>query len=149
MISSGLCVTALRDFLQGNVHCPDDVYKLALYTRLAIISPMTEVYTPHGEVVGQGYEKGGQKLEGRVCGAYGNWACQTFGGPCIWKNSFITACGAMVYNTKNMRSLVVVSFNEDIVSTNGNFIVPMPPLTADEALIRICLAPPKGGSYAQ
>ena len=49
MITAGLTVSYKRDLLQG-VHQPDDVYKMALYTEDAELSPATTHYTATEEV---------------------------------------------------------------------------------------------------
>lgn len=135
-IVSGISVAAKAAFLKGEFQ-PNDVYKLALYGGSASITPMTDTYTPAGEVTGQNYQKGGITLDGFQTGIDGVTACITWRNSPQWKNATINARGAMVYNaSKGNKSVVVLDFGQDVISTNGNWTFPMPPLTATTALIR-------------
>lgn len=135
-IISGISIAAKRAFLTGEFQ-PGDNYKIALYTTSAQLSPMNDSYTTAGEVVGSGYQKGGMNLEGYMCDVDGVSACITWSKNPVWKNATINARGAMIYNaSKGNKSVLVLDFGSDIISTNGNWTFPMPPLTATTALIR-------------
>ena len=55
-----------------------------------------------------------------------------------WKNVSIRATGAMIYNaSKDNKALCVVEFAEEVISTNGNLRVFMPPVSSTEAPIWI------------
>lgn len=136
-IIHGLCATAKRDFLAG-VHRPEDVYKVALYTSSAVLNPMTEFYTTQGEVSGKGYDRGGQRLKGYRVDLDGTTGILGWTDSVIWRNATIRARAALIYNaSKQNRSLVVIDFSEDVVSTNGNWRLPMPPMTAADAVIKL------------
>jgi hypothetical protein len=135
-IASGLSTTAKLAFLRGEFSA-SDVYKVALYDASAHITPMNEGYTPSGEVVGQGYQKGGLTLEGYQCDLDGMSACLTWSKSPQWKNATINARGAMIYNaSKGNRAVVILDFGKDIISTNGNWTFPMPALSATTAIVR-------------
>lgn len=134
-ITSGLCISAKLDLL--NSLRGDDI-RIALYGPSANLSPYTEKYTTEGEVKGQGYQAGGMSLQGFQSGTDGVTACATWTGPVIWKNATISAYGALIYNySQGNKTLTVIGFDKPITSTNGNFKVDLPPLTATEALIWI------------
>lgn len=136
MILSGLCVCAKLAFLKGEFQ-PGDDYRIALYTADAVLSSLTETYTPTGECKGQGYKAGGQALRGYKAGVDGTTACVTWDGV-VWPNATINARGAMIYNASRQgAAVVVVDFGQDVVSTNGNWKLPMPPLGAATAVVRI------------
>lgn len=135
-IISGVSVAAKEAFLKGEFQ-PGDVYKIALYSSSANLSPMTQTYTTTGEVTGQNYIKGGQVLEGYQCGVDGVTACITWAKSPVWRNATINARGAVIYNaSKKNKVVLVLDFGQDVISTNGNWTFPMPPLTATTGLIR-------------
>lgn len=134
-IRSALCVSARRDWLKGD-HQMGDTYMIALYDASANLNVYTETYTTGGEVRGQGYKPGGQRLEGILIDIDGVTAIMQWKTDPIWRNATINARGALIYNaSKGNRALAVVDFTRDIVSTNGPWVFPMPPFTASTALI--------------
>jgi hypothetical protein len=136
-IIHGLCVTAKRDFLRG-VHRPEDVYKVALYDVGATLNPRVEFYTTEGEVVGKGYERGGMRLKGYQCDVDGAAGILGWSETLIWRNATIKARGALIYNaSKQNRAITVIDFGSDIISTNGNWRLPMPPFTAADAPVKL------------
>lgn len=137
MIAHGLVNSFMGEILQG-IHTPSDVYRLALYTSSAIISPATTRYTTDGEVVAEGgYGAGGLTLTGYQVVQFGHIAILDFADP-TWPKATIRARGALIYNfSKGNRAVVVLDFGKDITSTNGNFTVTLPPPTADAAVIAI------------
>jgi hypothetical protein len=135
-ITSGLSVGAKRSFLRGEF-LAGDTYKLALYDSSANLSLFDSVYKSAGEVIGQGYQKGGVILEGYECELDGTTACITWKVSPQWKNATINARGAVIYNaSKGNKTLLILDFGKDVISTNGNWTFPMPSLTETEALIR-------------
>lgn len=135
-IHAGLVAQAKADFIRG-VHQPGDVYKVALYGPLATLNVFTSAYTPAGEVSGPGYVKGGAALSGYRCELHGTTAALGWA-DVTWKNATLAACGALIYNaTRGGRALVVVDFGREIASTNGPWVLTMPPLDAESALVRI------------
>lgn len=135
-VHGGLVFQAKVDFLRG-VHQPSDVYKVALYTADAALTPLVDKYTPTGEVVGQGYAKGGAVLRGYRCELAGATAVLGWS-DVVWPNATIKARAALIYNaSKGNRAIVIVDFGQDYASTNGPWELPMPPLDAASALVRI------------
>jgi hypothetical protein len=138
MISSGLCVSAKCEFLQG-IHQPSDDYRIALYTKAADLSFLTTTtYVTAGEVQAKGYVPGGKSLEGYICKSEDFKALLGWERDPVWKNASIRADGAMIYNaSRDNRALVVVAFDTEIISTNGNFRVSMPSVDSTTAPIRL------------
>lgn len=133
-ILSGTCTAAKLAWLES---MQGDTFKVALYASSAVLSPLTATYTTVGEVKGQGYKAGGLVLKGTQIGLDGITACMTFEST-RWPNATISARGAMVYNaSKGNIAITVVDFGQDIVSTNGDWKLPMPALGATTAVVRI------------
>ena len=133
-ILSGTAVAAKLIFLDAIKG--DDLW-VALYDASATLSPLTDAYTPAGEVKGQGYKAGGQPLKGYKSGIDGITACITWDSM-VWPNATINARGAMIYNRSRQNAAVtVVDFGQDVISTNGNWKLPMPALGATTAVIRM------------
>lgn len=126
-ILSGIARSYLHEIING-VHAADDDYKIALFTNAANLSPETTSYAGQpGEVAGGGYRRGGQSLEDRSCGLSGNVAYMTFADP-RWSAASITAHGALIYNaSKQNRAVAVLNFGGDHTSTNGEFVISLPP----------------------
>jgi len=136
-ISSGMCLTAKRDFMRG-VHRPEDKYMIALYSPGANLNANTEFYTTESEVRGQGYQAGGHLLQGYFCELSGKFAILGWDENPEWPNATVRARGAMVYNaSKENRALCVVDFGKDVISTNGPFVIPMPGRHDTDALLWI------------
>jgi len=133
MIVQDVTNSFLFEILQGGIHAPEDVYRIALYRETAVLSRLTTAYTTKEEVIGsQGYAPGGQVLQGRMVKSDGNTATLGWGNP-LWPNASITARGGLIYNfSKQNRTVAVVDLGQNFISTNGNFLVTLP-----ETLIRI------------
>lgn len=135
MIIGGMCVSAKADLLRG-MHNEKDVFKLALYSEQATLNSSVREYTTTNECTGKGYTRGGIVLSGLVIAEDGGRGVMGWTVDPLWRNATISSPGGLIYNaSKGNRALVVVEFGELIRSTNGNFRVPMPPVTAEEALI--------------
>jgi hypothetical protein len=134
MISQGISLEAKKQFLIG-MHQPTDTYKLALYTSRANIGPANTAYTPDGEVIGQGYSRGGLVLGGFRSGMAGINAFVTFDNLRIDRATF-TAHGAMIYNaSKNNSALCTLNFGADRAVFDGTFELSFPNPTEKSALI--------------
>ena len=135
MSAQSLCVSYLKEILQG-IHQADDVYKLALFTKDAVLDYDTETYEPDDEVSGQGYQEGGKELEGFSIGSSGKAAWVNFDGPVVWPNSTITARYGLIYNSsRRFNAVAVIDLGTEKISSNGNFRVDLPP--SQVGLIRI------------
>ena len=137
MITQAIPASCLAEVLRGVHNFDSDTFYLALYTQDADLSISTTVYTPVGEVVGQGYTAGGIQLVNlgvHIGGtnAYTSWADAIWSGP----NNFNVA-GGLVYNaSKGNAAVDVLSFGmQYIVNTPGEFTVRFPPNTSTTAPI--------------
>lgn len=117
-----------------------DTLKIALYTDAANLGPSTTAYTASGEVSGTGYVAGGATLtaslssvtQGATTLAYVDFADVS------WPSSTITARGALVYNSsKSNKSIMVLNFGHDRISSASTFPIVFPPPTFESALIRL------------
>ena len=136
MITQGLCNSYKAEILTG-VHTAADVYKLALFTSAANLSPATTAYAVDGETSGDGYTAGGVELTGFAVSLDGSVAVLDFN-DAEWLESTITARGALIYNSsKANKAVAVFDFGSDITSVNGPFNAPMPEPTATTGAIRI------------
>jgi len=134
-IQGGTTYSARKEFLYGT-HQPGDDYRIALYTSQAMLGPNTSHYTATGEVSGAGYTAGGKSLLGYQCGIQNHVAFLDWDNP-TWPGATIKARGALIYNaTKEGRALVVIDFGAEVASTNGPFVVDLPPPGAT-AILRI------------
>lgn len=135
MIEGCVPVSAKKEFLQG-IHSATDIYKIALYTGKAKLGKTTAEYSSVNEAEGKGYEAGGKVLAGYQVSEDKEKAILSFANP-TWENASVTAKGFMIYNaSKENRAVVVVAFEEEGTSTNGEFTVIIPPASAKEGLIR-------------
>lgn len=133
----GLCVEGKLALLRGDMR-PEDVYMVALYGADAVLDVFTAQYTPAGEVRGQGYIAGGAQLKGIKYGIDGIAAMMTWSENPVWRNATINARGALIYNkTRDNTALTVIDFRRDVISTNGNWTLPIPPATAKTAVVRL------------
>lgn len=113
-----------------------DVLKIALYDSTADLGPQTTAYTASGEVTGTGYSAGGATLSGATLGFRNGVVYFDFTDP-TWASSSITARGALVYNASSSnKSVWVLNFGRDIVSSNTTFTVRFPSNDADSAVFR-------------
>jgi hypothetical protein len=136
MITQAITDSFILEILQG-IHTPQDEYRMALYTADAILDRLTVVYTPVGEVIGQGYGAGGLKLNGYTAQSQDGWAFLDWADP-VWPFATITARGGLIYNfSKGNRAVAVLDLEKNFTSTNGNFIVTLPEPTPVTALIGI------------
>jgi hypothetical protein len=133
MIAPGICVQAKLALLQSMQH--DDIW-IALYGKHAALSSNTTHYTPEGEVVGMGYERGGKRLNGINFGVSGSRAWIDWSEDPRWEVASISAAGAMIYNrSKNDLALCVLAFEDVITSKNGPWWLELPP-PGETAVVR-------------
>ncbi len=128
--------SAKLDFAKG-IHDAGDVYKIALYTESATLGKATRVYSAVNEVPDSGtYVAGGQILTGYSAGLDGDAAIIDWNDP-VWLSATIAAAGALIYNSsKSNKAVAILDFGGVIASTNGTFLVTLPPATAKEATVR-------------
>ncbi len=137
MIIGGWCGSFKKDILMG-VHRPEDVYKIALYDGAANLNALTSDYSKTNEVKGKGYSAGGVTLEGYSCEQEGTSAFLSWSKDPVWPVATIEAHGALIYNSsRNNKAVIVLDFNEAVVSTNGKFLLPMPACACATGLLRL------------
>jgi hypothetical protein len=141
MITQGLCNSFKQGLLEGVFNfsaTTDQVFKIALYTTAATISPHTTTYTTSGEVVGSGYTAGGEvltisvppTLDGSV--AYINFV------NVLWPVTSLTARGALIYKEDGVTNpaIAVLLFGEEKTTSGGEFEIEFPLSTAQTAIVR-------------
>lgn len=133
MLTPGICVQAKLAWLKSMEH--DDIW-IALYTKNANLNAHTAQYTPDGEVVGQGYERGGKRLEGMSFGTTGLRAWIDWSVDPRWEAATISAAAALIYNrSRNNLALAVLVLEDVISSKNGPWWLEFAP-PGDTATIR-------------
>ena len=138
-IQQGLTNSFKQEMLQAGQNLATDTLRMALYTALSDIGPLTTVYTITNELpTGNGYTAGGVQ----VTGAAITTDVQT-GTVFVdfnnvsWPGANFIARGALIYNvTRSNKSVVVLDFGSDKTFTSTNNTVTMPANTATTALIR-------------
>jgi len=129
--------TSFKAELYQGIHDLDtDVIKIALYTANADLNAETTAYSSTSETSGGNYVAGGSILTPITVNSSGYTAYVGF--PNVSWTGAITARCALIYNSsKANRSIAVLDFGSDKVSTSGGtFLITMPANTATEALIR-------------
>ena len=130
------CLSGLENFAVGTTY----VYKIALYTSLANLTPDTTAYTTDGEITGAGYTAGGKTLtisqvptyDASNDTAYINFANVT------WNPASFTARCALVYNSTTGAAVAVLDFGSDKTNTAaGTFTVTFPTATSTTSILRI------------
>lgn len=116
-----------------------NVYWMALYLAAAVLDPTVATYTSGlaNQSSGTGYAAGGKALTNITPVLNANEGCVSFQ-PVTWTTSSITARGAQIYNlTNGNKSVCVLDFGSDKVSSAGDFTVTFPAQTAGNAIVRI------------
>lgn len=140
-ITQAMCTSFKKEMLEAKhnfLASGGHAFKIALYTSSASLDAGTTVYTTLNEVVGTNYTAGGTALTNVDPTSSGTTAYTDFA-DVQWSNSTITARGAMIYNTNAAanRSVAVLDFGVDKVSTNGAFSIVFPAADATNAILRI------------
>ena len=116
-----------------------DIFKLALYTDSSTIGPSLGSFTATGQVTDAtgDYSSGGKDLTGQTHKLSGTTAIVDFAN-LSYLTATITAMGALIYNTsQENRSVAVLDFTTNKVSTSGTFTIQFPAFNATEAIIRL------------
>jgi len=124
------CLSALENFAVGTSY----VYKIALYTAAANLSPDTLAYTSDGEVVGTGYTAGGNVLTVIPPATSNNVAYVSFA-DVTWNPASFTTAGALIYNSTTGAAVAVLSFGSN-KTTSNTFTITFPADTSADAVIR-------------
>ena len=128
--------TSFKEELYEAIHnFTTDTFKIALYTANATLNQDTLAYTATGEITGTGYTAGGKALVAPTVNASDGTAYISFNN-ISWTSSSFTARGALIYNSsKANRSVAVLDFGSDKVTTS-TFTITFPANTATSAIIR-------------
>jgi len=116
-----------------------DIFKLALYTDSSTIGPSLGSFTATGQITDStgDYSSGGKDLTGQTHKLSGTTAIVDFAN-LSYLTATITAMGALIYNTsQENRSVAVLDFVSNKVSTSGTFTIQFPAFNATEAIIRL------------
>ena len=124
------CLSALENFAVGTPY----VYKIALYTANANLSPDTLIYTSNGEVVGTGYTATGKVLTVIPPATSNNVAYVSFA-DVTWNPASFTASGALIYNSNTSAAVAVLSFGSEKTATTS-FTITFPTDNSSDAIIR-------------
>ena len=124
------------ELYQGIHDLTTDQIKIALYTANVNLNEATTVYSSDNESSGGNYVAGGLVLTPITVNSSGYTAYVGF--PNASWTGAITARCALIYNvTKGNKSVAVLDFGSDkVTTTGGTFLITMPANTASEALIR-------------
>jgi hypothetical protein len=130
------CLSGLENFAVGTTY----VYKIALYTSLADLTPDTVAYTTTGEITGTGYTTGGKVLAISQVPTYdasNDTAYISFSNVTWNPASFTTRC-ALIYNSTTGAAVAVLDFGSDKTNTAANtFTVTFPTATSTTSILRI------------
>lgn len=138
MIVQGQCTIFKQDCLSGRVNFAvgtSYVYKIALYTALADLSPSTLAYSTTNEITGTGYTAGGQVLTVIPPSSLDQTAYVSFL-PVTWNPASFTTRGALIYNSTTGSAVAVLNFGSDKTATN-TFTITFPTNNASDAIIRL------------
>jgi hypothetical protein len=129
------------EILQGihDLESGGDVFKLALYTSVAVLSSATTSYTATSEVpaTGQYVAEGGVLQSQQVSLATGGVAIVDFA-DLSFTGVTLTARGALIFNsTEAKKAVCVLDFGSDKTATSGTFTIQFPNFTSSSAILRI------------
>lgn len=130
------CLSGLENFTVGTTY----VYKIALYTSLANLTPDTVAYSTTGEITGTGYTAGGKILTVSQVPTYdaSNDTAYVNFANAVWDPASFTARCALIYNSTTNAAVAVLDFGSDKTNTAaGTFTVTFPTATSTTAIIRI------------
>jgi hypothetical protein len=140
-ISQAVANSFKSEILQGihDLESGGDVFKLGLYTSVAVLSSATTSYTATSEVSPTGaYVAGGGVLQSQqVSLATGGVAIVDFA-DLSFTGVTLTARGALIYNsTEAKKAVCVLDFGSDKTATSGTFTIQFPNFTSSAAILRI------------
>ena len=138
-IQQGLTNSFKQEMLQAGQNLATDTLRMALYTALSDIGPLTTVYATTNELpTGNGYTAGGVVMTGAtITTDVQTGTVFVDFADVSWPGANFTARGALIYNvTRSNKSVAVLDFGSDKTFTSSNNTVTMPANTATTALIR-------------
>lgn len=138
MIVQGQCTIFKQDCLSGRANFAvgtSYVYKIALYTAIADLGPLTVAYSTDNEITGTGYTAGGEVLTVIPPSSSDETAFVSFL-PVTWNPASFTTRGALIYNSTTGSAVAVLDFGSDKTATN-TFTITFPTNNASDAIIRL------------
>jgi hypothetical protein len=135
-ITQAITNTFKQKLVDGS-HDASDTFKMALYTSAATMDESTAAYSATNEVSGTGYTAGGVTMAGFSGTLSGSTAILDWTTDPAWTTATITARGALIYNSTDGTSVMVLDFGSDKTSTNGTFTVQLPTPDSTNGLIRL------------
>ena len=138
-IQQGLTNSFKQEMLQAGQNLATDTLRMALYTALSDIGPLTTVYTATNELPnGNGYTAGGVVMTGAtITTDVQTGTVFVDFADVSWPGANFIARGALIYNTtRSNKAVAVLDFGSDKTFTSTNNTVTMPANTATTALIR-------------
>ena len=136
-ITQAICTSFKSELLNKEHDMDTDTFKIALYTSSASLDSTTTVYSATNETSGAGYTAGGVAMAGGAIATSGTTAYVDFDDP-EWTSASFTAAGALIYNTSNANTAVMVlDFGGDFTVTGGTFTIVLPAADASNALMRL------------
>jgi hypothetical protein len=138
-LTQAMTTSFKSELLTGTHVFGADVFKIALYNSTSAMDATTTAYTVTNEVGASGtYAAGGQVLATLALSVSGVQALVDWTSDPSWTTATITARSALIYNsTKSNKSVAVIDFGADKISTAGTFTVVLPAATASNAIVRI------------
>lgn len=135
MIVQGQTTSFKKELYEAIHDFTTDTFKIALYTANATLNQDTTAYTDVGEISGTGYTAGGQELQNAIVSSASGVAYISFDN-ISWTSASFTVRGALIYNSsKANRSVAVLDFGSDKVTTS-TFTITFPANTSNSAIIR-------------
>jgi len=135
MIVQGQTTSFKKELYEAIHDFTTDTFNIALYTANATLNQDTLAYTDVGEISGTGYTAGGQELQNPIVSSASGVAYISFDN-ISWTSASFTVRGALIYNSsKANRSVAVLDFGSDKVTTS-TFTITFPANTSTSAIIR-------------
>lgn len=106
-ITAGMCNSFKLELLQAVHDFDNDVFKAALFTENATLSPSTTAYSATNEASGSGYTAGGATATVDTVALNGNFAEVRFE-DIEWASASITYRGLLIYNSSKSNKAVAV-----------------------------------------
>ena len=125
--TAGITNSFKTEIFQGTHAVGTDVFKLALYTSAATMTPSTTTaYSATNEASGTGYSAGGITLTGDTVQLNTNTAAVTWA-DATWATSTISAAYGLIYNSsKSNKAVAILDFGGTQTTSASTFTVDMP-----------------------
>jgi hypothetical protein len=127
-----------KEKLLDGSHDAADVFKIALYDSTCAFDATTAAYSATAEIAnGCGYTTLGKTMVGFSVTMDGTTAILDWTTDPAWTSASFTARAALIYNSTDATSVMVLDFGADKTATDGTFTIVLPAPAAATGLIRI------------